>query len=238
MSIEERQTIEDYVLEHPKHPNRQIAAALGNSPTTIRRMRQRLCQEQECDCRNSASAPSAKKQELPVSETRLFEIARQCGLKYFRDDHPEYEEFVQEILLGVLERQHEYDPTRDKADLFVISVARQKARNRMEERRAERESMYRNHRSRIPYPMKHREAGEADEHGRLRFTDHDLCMKRLESILPSEPLELLRLLKEEWSESKIRAKTGWNREEFQRHSEELKMHAKKIFQKNIFSTSD
>jgi RNA polymerase sigma factor (sigma-70 family) len=159
----------------------------------------------------------------------LLEIAGQCARKYFRDEHPEFEEIVQEVVLGVLERQHEFDPRLGPADRFAVSVARQKARNRMEERQHERDTVCRNHRARIPYKMKHRDAEEADQRGRLPSVDLSLAMKKLESILSPELLELLRMLKNQCSEPEIREKLGCSEEEYFRMEDELKAHVKSLF---------
>ncbi len=97
------------------------------------------------------------------------------------------------------------------------------------ERRVERETVYRNHRARVPYRMNHREAGEADEHGRLPFIDQALCMKRLESILSPPLLDLLGMLRNDWSEWAIMRRTGWSKEEYQYFYDDLKTYAKSIF---------
>lgn len=227
MTPEEKQVVEQYILANPQHSNNSLAFILSKSPGAIAKMRKRLYAEKVAV--SNTSIANEKPIGPLVSEERLVEIARQCARKFYRADHPEHEELVQEIVLGVLERQHEFDPALGTADQFVVSVARQKARNRIDKRRHERDTMYRNHRTRIPYPMRHRETGEADERGRLPFIDQALCMKRLESILSPELLDLLGMLRKNWSEWAIRRKTGWSKDEYQHFCDDLKAHAKSIF---------
>lgn len=227
MSPEEKQVVEQFIFTNPQHSNRSLAFMLGKSPTTIAKMRKRLYPENAGV--PEVSVQNKKPTEPLVSEDRLLEIAEQSARKFYRDDDPEFEDLVQEIVLGVLERQHEFDPSLGKAEQFVVSVARQKARNRITERRNERETVFKNHRARVPYPMRHREVGEADERGRLPFIDQALCMKRLEAILNPELLDLLGMLRKEWPESAIRKKRGWSQEEYQHFCDDLKAHAKSIF---------
>ncbi len=141
---------------------------------------------------------------LPVSQ--ILDIVRQVVSKYRRHNHADYEDFVQDVLLGVFERMSEYDPARGKAEKFVISVANQKARDRHREERRYREQATTNHRSRVPYRVKIREVGEADRCGRLQYDDPDLRLSQIRQRLDSEQSRFLELLQSGYDRNDIERK--------------------------------
>ncbi len=141
---------------------------------------------------------------LPVE--KILDIVRQVVSKYRRRNHPDYEDFVQDILLGVFERTVDYDPARGKAEKYVISVANQKARDRHREERRYREQATTNHRSRVPYRVKIREVGEADRCGRLQYDDPVLRLSQVRQRLDAEQSRFLELLRSGYDRSDIERK--------------------------------
>ena len=138
-----------------------------------------------------------------IPTEQILAIVRQVVSKYRRHSHADYEDFVQDVLLGIFERMPQYDPARGKAETFIISVAYQKANDRnQEEQRYRRQSMT-NHRSRIPYRVKLREVGEEEKHGRLRYSDPSLRLSQIQHSFDSEQEQFLSLLRSGHSQSEI-----------------------------------
>lgn len=139
-------------------------------------------------------------QILPTEQ--IVSIVRQIVSKYRRHNHPDYEDFVQDVLLGVFERLPEYDPTRGKETdpekkpaRFVAFLAHQKANDRNRESKRQRDEATMNHRSRVPYRIKIREVGEADQRGRLGYNDPSLRLSRIRQLLDPEQERFLSLLR-------------------------------------------
>ena len=130
-----------------------------------------------------------------IPTEQILAIVRQVVSKYRRHNHADYEDFVQDVLLGVFERMTEYDPARGKAETFIISVAYQKANDRTQEERRYRRQTTTNHRSRIPYRVRLREVGEADKHGRLRYDDPSVRLSRIRHSLDPEQEQIFSLLR-------------------------------------------
>lgn len=133
-------------------------------------------------------------QLLPTEQ--IISIVRQVVSKFRRHNHPDYDDFVQDVLLGLFERLPEYDPERGKKPaLFVFSIAHQKANDRHRESKRYRELATTNHRSRVPYRVKIREVGEADQQGRLGYDDPSLRLSRIRHQLDPEQERFLSLLR-------------------------------------------
>lgn len=170
---------------------------------------------------------------IPLED--LLDIVRKVVSKYRPHNHPDYGDFVQDVLLGIFERMPEYDPACSEAKKFVISVAYQKAMDRHIEDRRRRRIATTNHRSRVPYRVKLREVGEADRHGRLKYDDPDLRLCRIRESLDHEQLRFLELLRSGHEQVDIERKMNITSERCHEIARSLqnifdsKTHSKKYF---------
>ena len=122
-----------------------------------------------------------------IPTEQLLEIARQIAKKHRSETHPDFEDFEQDILLGVLERQHEYDPACGTVKTFVLTVANQKACNRSVEQRRREKLIATNRNGCIPFRNAPENANELDAKGDLSCIDESVLFARFCSTL--KPLD-------------------------------------------------
>jgi DNA-directed RNA polymerase specialized sigma24 family protein len=130
-------------------------------------------------------------QLLPT--TQLIEIAKNCVKKYCTRNSPDIEDFRQEVLLGILERQASYNPALGTAKRFVITVAQQIAKRCRDEHCRHQQLKTRNHRTQLLIPINAIDTDDADEFGLLFVEDNMLNLIRFTVFLSQEELTVLNL---------------------------------------------
>jgi hypothetical protein len=111
---------------------------------------------------------------IPLS--RILTIAQSCA-RYYRDEFdPEFEDYLQDILLGIFQRIQ----GRSGSDFFVMFIARQKAWDGEKARRQYWEFMHQNHRGRL---LRHRPVQSVDD---LADWDIPLRLAQFASCLDAE----------------------------------------------------
>jgi hypothetical protein len=103
------------------------------------------------------------------------------------------EDFRQDILLGILERQPFYNSALRTAECLVVFVARQTAKHCIEEYRQQLRQRTTNHRTQRQSPVKEINADEADAFGLLVKEDGSLMFIQLTVFLTDEEVTLLIL---------------------------------------------
>ena len=158
----------------------------------------------------------------PIPLERLLYIAKCAAKKYRRPNHQDFDDLVQEIVLGVLQRQSDYDPNKGGLEKFVIGVAYQKAADRSKQFDLQLVQSTTNHRTRIPYRYKPRDLDELDEHGRLRYQDEKLRIQRFASLFEGHLKEIFLLLLKGCDMKSICRRRGYSTRDFERDFEQLK----------------
>ncbi|GHT35010.1 hypothetical protein FACS189427_03430 [Planctomycetales bacterium] len=160
---------------------------------------------------------------------RLIEIAQNCVRKHRSESSPNFEDFRQDVLLGILERQPFYNPALGTAECFVISVARQTAKHCIEEHRQHLRQMTTNYRTQLPNLVNEIDADTADEFGLLVKEDDSLMFIQLTVFLTDEEATLLILRLSRWSRKCICRQLCITKAHYAEILNGLKTWAKKLF---------
>jgi RNA polymerase sigma factor (sigma-70 family) len=160
-------------------------------------------------------------QELLVPLNRLLEIARQAVKKHCDESHCDFEDFVQDVLLGILQRQGEYIPTLGTAETFIRTVANQKACNRIREQRRREKIIGTNRTGCIPFRNSPEDANELDTNGNLPCIDESIQFARFFSMLDVTDSAVLKLQLAGYSAGEITNKLGISMNTFRRVKKKL-----------------
>ena len=172
--------------------------------------------------------------ELLLPVERLLEIARQSVKKHCDESHDDFEDFVQDVLLGILQRQDEYDPSLSKVETFVISVAKQKACNRVTELRRRENAIGTNRNGCIPFRCSPEDVNELDANGNLACIDESVLFAQFFSFLDATHSAVLKLRMEGYTAKETRHLLGISVEEFHEARKNLfeQFEDFRFFQKN------
>lgn len=172
--------------------------------------------------------------ELLLPLERLLEIARRSVRKHCNPSHPDFEDFVQDVLLGIFQRQGEYDPARGTVETFVFSIAKQKAYNRVAEQRRREKTIGTNRGGCIPFHSSPEDVNELDAKGDLACIDESVLFARFFSLLDSTHSSILKNLMAGYSERETRQLLGISVDEFREVKKSLSENFEdfRFFQKN------
>ena len=174
------------------------------------------------------------KKELLLPVERLLEIAQQSVKKHCNESHDDFEDFVQDVLLGILQRQDEYDPAFGKVESFVISIAKQKACNCVARQRRRENAISTNRNGCISFRCSLEDINELDTRGDLACIDESLLFVQFFLLLNATESALLKLRMEGCSVNETRHRLGISVDEFHEARKNLfeKFEDFRFFQKN------
>ncbi len=163
---------------------------------------------------------------------RMLQIARQAVKKHCRESHGDFEDFVQDVLLGMFERQNEFDPALGKPETFVISVAKQKAGNRVRQRRRYEKTLGTNRNGCIPFISPTGDVAELE--GDPACVDESVLFARFFSTLDETDAAVLKLRLAGYSTGEIVGKLRISMTVFRRAKKRLseKITDFRLFQNN------
>ena len=174
------------------------------------------------------------KKELLLPVERLLEIAQQCVKKHRNESHDDFEDFVQDVLLGILQRQDEYDPAFGKVESFVISIAKEKAYNCVTEQRRRENAISTNRNGCTPFRCSPEDVNELDARGDLACIDESMLYAQIFLFLDATDSAVLKLRMEGYSAEETRHILGISVDEFHEARKNLfeKFEDFRFFQKN------
>ena len=167
---------------------------------------------------------------------RMQEIAHHAVKKHCNESHPDFEDFVQDVLLGILERQNEYDPSFGKSEIsFITTVANQKACNRVLEQRRLNNAITVNRIGCISFQSPTEDAVELDAKGDLACIDESVLFARFFSMLDETDSAVLKLRLAGYSAGEIVGRLGISMNTFRQVKKSL---AEKIMDFRFFQNNN